>query len=86
MFIGGDTVWKYSDEAQNVAREAQLRGKWVHGGHGPNSWKRLLLVADSGHRLGGRDVPQYGPEVNGRLARWLRCVVPARHRRHAVWI
>lgn len=30
MFIDGDTAWKCSDDARSVAREAQLRGKWVY--------------------------------------------------------
>jgi hypothetical protein len=72
MFLGGDTAWKCSDTARDVATEAQARGKWVHIGR-VNSWRRLQLVADWPVDSVDGTYLKYGPEVNGRrLAGWLR--------------
>jgi hypothetical protein len=72
MFIGGDTDWKCSNEARDVAREAQLRGKWVHVGR-VNSWRRLDLVAGWDVDSVDGTLLRFGPDANGRrLAGWLR--------------
>lgn len=39
VFIGGDTAWKLSRHAMDLALQAKARGKWVHMGR-VNSWKR----------------------------------------------
>jgi len=71
-FIGGDTDWKTSAEARAVAREAQLRGKWVHVGR-VNSWKRINRVADWDVDSVDGTFLRFGPDTNGaRLARWLQ--------------
>jgi hypothetical protein len=71
-FIGGDTAWKISSEARDVAREAQLRGKWVHVGR-VNSWKRIDRVADWDVDSVDGTFLRFGPDTNGaRLARWLQ--------------
>lgn len=40
LFIGGSTAWKLSQEAEDLAREAKARGKWLHMGR-VNSAKRI---------------------------------------------
>ena len=71
VLIGGDTDWKTSSEARDVAREAQLRGKWVHVGR-VNSWKRIDRVASWDVDSVDGTFLRFGPDTNGaRLARWL---------------
>jgi hypothetical protein len=71
LFLGGDTAWKLSQDAHDLVREAQLRGKWVHAGR-VNSWKRLCLFASWDVDSVDGTYLRFGPEINGRhLARWL---------------
>ena len=71
LFVGGDTTWKLSDDAHDVVREAQFRGKWVHVGR-VNSWRRLSLLADWDVDSVDGTYLRFGPDTNGRqLSRWL---------------
>jgi hypothetical protein len=71
LFVGGDTTGKLSDDAHDVVREAQLRGKWVHVGR-VNSWRRLSLLADWDVDSVDGAYLRFGPDTNGRqLSRWL---------------
>jgi hypothetical protein len=43
LFIGGDTEFKLSEQAQMLVRLAKAEGKWVHMGR-VNSYRRLSLA------------------------------------------
>jgi hypothetical protein len=47
FFIGGSDEWKLSAAAENLAREAKKRGKWLHGGR-VNSSKRTRHMMEIG--------------------------------------
>jgi hypothetical protein len=47
LFIGGSTTWKLSEMAEDLAREAGMRRKWVHMGR-VNSRKRLRHAFEIG--------------------------------------
>lgn len=47
FFIGGSDEWKLSAEAEDFAREAKRRGKWVHMGR-VNSVKRMRHAMEIG--------------------------------------
>jgi hypothetical protein len=47
LFIGGTTDWKLSENAKQLAREAKIRGKWLHMGR-VNSLKRIRIAHNFG--------------------------------------
>jgi hypothetical protein len=70
LFLGGNTTWKESQDAADVAREARRSGKWVHAGR-CNSRRRLQLLAGAVDSVDGTYLA-YGPDTNAaRLASWL---------------
>ncbi len=47
FFIGGSTQWKLGHAAENLAREAKARGKWLHVGR-VNTSKRIRHAIELG--------------------------------------
>lgn len=72
LFIGGDTAWKLSDHAANLAAVAASLGKWVHMGR-VNSEKRYRYAEAIGcHSVDGTYLT-YAPDKNlPTLAAWAR--------------
>lgn len=74
LFIGGDTAWKLSPAAAELAGEARARGKRVHMGR-VNSLRRLRYAAAIGCDSADGTNLTFGPDRNlpGVLG-WLRDV------------
>lgn len=71
LFIGGDTDWKLSRTAADLAAEARARGLWTHMGR-VNSYKRLKVAAAFGYDSVDGTYLGFGPRVNGpKLLDWL---------------
>lgn len=47
VFVGGDDLWKMSDAAANIVREANARGLWTHMGR-VNSARRIVYAQSIG--------------------------------------
>lgn len=74
LFLGGSTAWKLSEPAYALAREAKLRGKWVHMGR-VNSLRRLRACAASGIDSADGTFVAFGPDRRfPELLRWLDAV------------
>lgn len=71
LFIAGSTDWKLSPAAALIAREAKVRGKWVHMGR-VNSWRRLQYAAAIGCDSCDGTYLAFGPDRNlPTLLDWL---------------
>lgn len=71
LFVGGTTAWKLSEQAYQLAREADERGKWVHMGR-VNSWRRLKAAAVSGYDSADGTFLAFGPEaLLPRMRQWI---------------
>jgi hypothetical protein len=72
VFIGGDTEWKLSQHAAQLAYAAKARGKWVHMGR-VNSRKRLVRAAVMGCDSADGTFLRFAPTTNmPRMLGWLR--------------
>lgn len=70
VFIGGDTAWKLSRHAMDLALQAKARGKWVHMGR-VNSAKRLRRAAEMGCDSADGTFLKHGPDKNiPRMLAW----------------
>lgn len=72
LFIGGTTIWKLSEAAYALAREADERGKWTHMGR-VNSWRRLKAAAVSGYDSADGTYIKFGPDLLlPRVQAWVK--------------
>jgi hypothetical protein len=70
LFIGGSTEWKLGRHARTLAREAKLRGKWVHMGR-VNSGQRWRYAEHIGCDSADGTYLVFGPDVNlPKLLAW----------------
>jgi len=70
VFIGGNTEWKLSPAAYDIARHAKEIGKWVHVGR-VNSLKRMRLWKGLGDSADGTFLA-FGPARNAvRVKHWV---------------
>ena len=71
VFIGGSTDFKFSDSANDVAREAKSRGLWAHMGR-VNSWRRWERCAAEGYDSCDGTFLAFGPDANlPRVKQWV---------------
>lgn len=71
LFLGGDTEWKLSPMATELAREAKMRGKWVHMGR-VNSRRRFRLAIEMGCDSADGSHVIFSPKKNvSQLTDWL---------------
>jgi hypothetical protein len=62
LFVGGSTVFKLSEAAYELVREAKTHGKWCHMGR-VNSRRRFMAAAVSGYDSADGTYLKYGPDV-----------------------
>lgn len=59
LFIGGTSIWKLSDDAHRLVREARDRGKWTHMGR-VNTARRMKVANSWGiDSIDGTSVSMY---------------------------
>jgi hypothetical protein len=84
LFIGGDDTFKLGDEAADWARQAMLRGKWVHWGR-VNTRKRIRHCTETGacdsmdgsswarfRKARPKSDPEHGERLLDKGLRWVR--------------
>lgn len=74
LFLGGSTEWKLSAAAAALAKEAKLRGKWVHMGR-VNSLTRLRIAKRMLCDSCDGNYVAFGPDIHGpKMGRWVQAV------------
>lgn len=74
LFVGGDTPWKLSPQAEAIVRHAKGRGLWAHMGR-VNSERRMRVAETWGIDSCDGTFLAFGPDTNvPRLARMLRAI------------
>ena len=72
VFIGGTTEFKLSATSEQIMREGNMRGVWVHVGR-VNSLRRLKWAKARGADSCDGTFLTFGPDVNlPKLLRWLK--------------
>jgi len=79
LFLGGDTAWKLSGEAERFAVEAKSRGKWVHMGR-CNTMKRIRHAVEIGcDSIDGRSFSAWPDTWIPKGLGWIRMAKEQKH-------
>lgn len=72
LFLAGSTAWKLSRAAEDLAREAKARGRWVHMGR-VNSRRRMRHAIEIGcDSIDGTGFSRFPDKYLTRALVWLR--------------